>query len=494
MPNKRNDKRFTKTNVMDNTAAATENSGSHRRFVTSVGPYDVLLGRGAPMVNFAGNVRFRELVAARLEEYSRARRRQTKDTIAREIMALVEQRGGRFLRKVDAQEEIELGVQPNDGASAWVSVEEDVAIEKVKQALRNREQQLRAPSAPVQEGHHDPPTERQRDSRQTNRSDANISALHAPAAFASGETEHTNSTERAQSAAPPQAPPPLHPLALLWQQQQQWEDNILRRQSQQQQQAAELLELLQIQQGRHEQQRQLEAALLHSSHLAYATNLGLNLPSPSIQQLLALRAAAAAGMDATSALPTLASSSLLGHPPFLAHPPPPPQPAVTGRVPNLTIGQQLLALQNLNQQAAASPTATPLNLNLLGLGSMAMTNAPQPAATAAEPLRGSGALELSAAVDPLTAPTTTTTAHGGTASTENGALDSLVATSRSALGNDHPSSDSSSSSRSDSKGDNDDERQPRSTSIDNAAKLEDSSSSASTEPRVLPKRRRLEQK
>jgi hypothetical protein len=494
MPIKRNDERFTTTNVSTD-AAATENAPRNRQFVSSVGPNDVLLGRGAPMVNFAGNVRFRVLVATRLEEYSRARRRQTKDTIAREIMALVEQRGGRFLRKMDAQEEIELGV-PN-GSSAWVSVEEDVAIEKVKQALRNREQQRRAPSA-----NDLPPSERREpgDSSQTNRNEPNSSALHTSiAASASGEAEQPISTpvgttaERAQSAASSGAPPPpLHPLALLWQQ-QQLEDSILRRQSQQQQ-AAELLELLQIQQRRHQQQRELEAALLNSAPtLALPTYLGLNPPiaSRTIQQLLALRAQAAGlvPMDVAShsLMPSLTSASrVLPNTALLTQSP----SLVTGSVPNLTIGQQLLALQNLNQQAATSPTAMPLNLNRFGLGSAAMPNQspqPPPAASASlaqtsppiqlqESLRGA----LGLAAPP------------GMRSAENG-HDSTVA-SRSALENDRPASDSSSSSSSsssrNSKGDDDDERKPRSTSVD--SKSDDSSSTASTEPSVLKKRPRLE--
>jgi hypothetical protein len=91
------------------------------------------------MSTYQGNAKFRELIHQRQEEYTNAGRRQTKDRIAREILAVVAQRKGRFLRKVEAgPEEQSLGVP--EGVTAWVEADEGVAVEKIKQALRHREQ------------------------------------------------------------------------------------------------------------------------------------------------------------------------------------------------------------------------------------------------------------------------------------------------------------------------------------------------------------------
>ena len=51
--------------------------------------------------------------------------REDRDRVARIVMAAVESRNGRFLKKVDTS-------QPS-GAVSWLPVEESVAIQKIKQ-------------------------------------------------------------------------------------------------------------------------------------------------------------------------------------------------------------------------------------------------------------------------------------------------------------------------------------------------------------------------
>mmetsp|Transcript_40361 Transcript_40361/g.84006 ORF Transcript_40361/g.84006 Transcript_40361/m.84006 type:complete len:310 (-) Transcript_40361:396-1325(-) len=92
---------------------------------------DVLMGRGARATENEGNVRFRQVVRSRLRDYLTAPRRQEKDQIAREILAIVKSRNGRFLRKVESMDE-------SQGGSDYVAVEDDVALLKVKQALRDQ--------------------------------------------------------------------------------------------------------------------------------------------------------------------------------------------------------------------------------------------------------------------------------------------------------------------------------------------------------------------
>jgi hypothetical protein len=105
---------------------------------TELAHYDVLLGRGAASINYVGNVLFREIVKERREQYLSTARRQTKDNIAREIIDVVNSRKGRFLRKVvSVEEKNELGIP--EYLNAYVVVDKQKVIEKVKQSLRDKE-------------------------------------------------------------------------------------------------------------------------------------------------------------------------------------------------------------------------------------------------------------------------------------------------------------------------------------------------------------------
>lgn len=82
---------------------------------------DVLLGRGGGTNSHSGNVAFRSIVARHQAEYLQAKKKD-KVTIARRIVGLVHDNGGKFLRK------------NSDGD--WEEVEEKKATEKTSQALR----------------------------------------------------------------------------------------------------------------------------------------------------------------------------------------------------------------------------------------------------------------------------------------------------------------------------------------------------------------------
>jgi len=96
-------------------------------------------GRGAPANSNEGNKRFRDLVQSRKREYMSTGKRHTKDRIAREIVdTIIHDRQGRFVRKIESLVEAEeMGVP--DGCSAWTIVSLDVAVQKTKQALRDRD-------------------------------------------------------------------------------------------------------------------------------------------------------------------------------------------------------------------------------------------------------------------------------------------------------------------------------------------------------------------
>ena len=107
----------------DAVASMTSDSGEAR--VTdnsSVGPHDILLGRGGATNSHTGNRYFRTLVAQHQQEYLKARKRE-KVGISRRIVAIVKGNGGRFLKRTD-------------NAQNWIEVADKRAQEKTSQALR----------------------------------------------------------------------------------------------------------------------------------------------------------------------------------------------------------------------------------------------------------------------------------------------------------------------------------------------------------------------
>ena len=58
--------------------------------IEKLGPYDVLLGRGAPISEYDGNVRLRELVVQRQPDYVQAVKRQEKHRIAMGVVKTVQ--------------------------------------------------------------------------------------------------------------------------------------------------------------------------------------------------------------------------------------------------------------------------------------------------------------------------------------------------------------------------------------------------------------------
>lgn len=104
-------------------------------FVTELRPYDVLHGRGAAHDRMVGNVRFRAMIKEKSMVYPVADA-SGKKHLAEGIVESVLKSNGRFLRAIDSEAEARsLGIAP--GVLAWMPVEGFVALEKVKQALRD---------------------------------------------------------------------------------------------------------------------------------------------------------------------------------------------------------------------------------------------------------------------------------------------------------------------------------------------------------------------
>jgi len=123
---------------------ADESSSS---YLTALGDADVLLGRGAPIRKREANQRYLEYVKEQKYAYNATGKHAAKDQIARTIVDKVASIGGRFVRRVETEEERrDLGI-PDTVTDAWVVVSDDVARDKCKQSLRDAAAALKKTSA-----------------------------------------------------------------------------------------------------------------------------------------------------------------------------------------------------------------------------------------------------------------------------------------------------------------------------------------------------------
>ena len=85
--------------------------------------HDVLLGRGKRYYEHLGNVRFRYWVASRAEQYNSTSSVAEKKQLTSEVVELVKQAGGRFLK--------------DDNHAGWEQVDDETARLKVSHVFRN---------------------------------------------------------------------------------------------------------------------------------------------------------------------------------------------------------------------------------------------------------------------------------------------------------------------------------------------------------------------
>jgi hypothetical protein len=96
---------------------------------------DVLMGRGSGPNEFMGNQLFRSKVEGRKEEYKSAPQNELKKKIAEAVIDEVHAQGGRFLKQFETEISLENALVEE---ATWCEVEEKVALEKCKQALRQK--------------------------------------------------------------------------------------------------------------------------------------------------------------------------------------------------------------------------------------------------------------------------------------------------------------------------------------------------------------------
>lgn len=88
---------------------------------------DVLLGRGRPFQEHAGNLRCNYVVLANMEKYENANR-NGKTAIARQVIVQIQGYGGRFLKQIDG---------------VWGTVDDAEALRKISHSFRTHRQMLK---------------------------------------------------------------------------------------------------------------------------------------------------------------------------------------------------------------------------------------------------------------------------------------------------------------------------------------------------------------
>jgi hypothetical protein len=107
-------------------------------------PHDVLSGRGGGINAHPGNKRFRNWIGARKEAYNLASNKQDKANVSMEVLNLVRKQNppGRFLAK---EENANFGPGVIVGVTGyWLEVDENKAIAKTSQALREGAPKIKA--------------------------------------------------------------------------------------------------------------------------------------------------------------------------------------------------------------------------------------------------------------------------------------------------------------------------------------------------------------
>jgi len=97
---------------------------------------DVLLGRGRPFQEHAGNMRCNYVVLSTMEKYEEASRND-KTTIARNVINKIKGYGGRFLKQHEG---------------VWEEVDDSEALRKISHSFRTHRQLLKAHQSSTNEG------------------------------------------------------------------------------------------------------------------------------------------------------------------------------------------------------------------------------------------------------------------------------------------------------------------------------------------------------
>ena len=105
-------------------------------YVTELHDHDVVLGRGSGPNDRQGNINFRSLCKERKIAYIEATSRDEKGRIAADIVATVHGRGGRFFKRLSADQAKKGEFQCGGEEAVYEVADEQTSLEKTKQTLR----------------------------------------------------------------------------------------------------------------------------------------------------------------------------------------------------------------------------------------------------------------------------------------------------------------------------------------------------------------------
>lgn len=99
------------------------------------GELDILLGRGRGVQNHKGNIHYRQVVETFRSRYEQIPQKGAKTQLIREVVAVIYDNGGRFLKK--------------DSFDRWIPVDPEVVRDKVSHSFRNQKRLSIGPSTPM---------------------------------------------------------------------------------------------------------------------------------------------------------------------------------------------------------------------------------------------------------------------------------------------------------------------------------------------------------
>ena len=106
------------------------------QYVTQLHDHDVVLGRGSGPNDRTGNINFRLLCQEKKIAYIEATSRDEKGRIAADIVATVHNRGGRFLKRLTAEQAKKTNVDLRGADAVYELADKQTILEKTKQTLR----------------------------------------------------------------------------------------------------------------------------------------------------------------------------------------------------------------------------------------------------------------------------------------------------------------------------------------------------------------------
>lgn len=135
---------------MTDLSTLSSHDSRSKKEITALSNEDVLVGRGKGFSSYIGNQKFLKTIEERKAEYNGTDDNTKKLMIARQILNEIKGKGGRFLRLVNENQRVRDVVKQG----VWCEASSCVAMEKIKQALRQKRGSSGTDIKNGSQGHH----------------------------------------------------------------------------------------------------------------------------------------------------------------------------------------------------------------------------------------------------------------------------------------------------------------------------------------------------